>query len=144
MNDLSSGFKLCIQLFVFIVLFTISILSYIPTIEYIDNLFKLEFSETMFLFGFFLGLLYWLFLYLRFISTKSKNTLFRYITAIMPSTFMINVFIWYFYTFFNKLFSEYKEDINYYQTVIISFSICFIMTKISKEYRELYSIYKKH
>jgi hypothetical protein len=45
--------------------------------------------------------------------------------------------------FFNKLISETKADAQYYQTLMINFSIYFLTVKIGKEVGSLFNLYNK-
>lgn len=45
--------------------------------------------------------------------------------------------------FFNKLISETKADAQYYQTLMIVFSIYFLTVKIGKEVGSLFNLYNK-
>ena len=44
---------------------------------------------------------------------------------------------------FNKLISETKADAQYYQTLMIGFSICFLTVKIGKEVGSFFNLYNK-
>ena len=45
--------------------------------------------------------------------------------------------------FFNKLISETKADAQYYQILMIVFSIYFLTVKIGKEVGSLFNLYNK-
>ena len=79
-----------------------------------------------------------------FLAEKKKvPSVISYILVIFPSTFLLNCFIWYLYMFFNKLISETKADAQYYQTLMIGFSIYFLTVKIGKEVGSLFNLYNK-
>lgn len=144
-NKLSKKVKLIIQVGLIFGLVTISIWGYLPIIDFFDELLYLDFSHLMFIFGIFLGICYYVLCILKYFLAEKKKvpSVISYILAIFPSTFLLNCFIWYLYMFFNKLISETKADAQYYQTLMIGFSIYFLTVKIGKEVGSLFNIYNK-
>lgn len=130
--------KIRLALMVFTILFIISLTTYLPVIDFFDEWLYLDFSHLMFLFGITLGLFYYVLCLLKyFFANKCKSGVVNFIIASLPSIYLLNCFVWYFYLFFNKLFSETKNDAAYYQTVMIAFSIYFLTVKIGKEFGQL-------
>ena len=144
-KKLSNRVKISIQIGLILGLVTISIWGYLPIIDFFDEWLYLNFSHLMFIFGIFLGICYYILCLLKyFLAKKDKIApLLSYLLEILPATFLLNCFIWYFYMFFNKLISETKADANYYQTLMIAFSIYFLTVKIGKEVGNLFNSYNK-
>lgn len=133
MNKISTKSKLTIQSLVIITMFFSAIFLYLPIISYLDSILLLDFSDLMLILGIILGCLHCVFLFINFIFSSIKNITLRYLISILPSSYMFTSFLWYAYLIFNKHFSETDEDFLYFQTVLISFSIYFLITKIVKE-----------
>lgn len=142
---LSKKSKALIQIGLLITLLISSTFTYLPVITLLDNLFYLDFHHLMFLAGLTLGLVYSLLsLAAYLLRTRVKlGAKTHYFLSILPSSFVLNCFLWYFFLFFNRVFSETKDDSQYYQTLIIAFSIYFLTVKIGKEIVTLWKIYQK-
>lgn len=99
----------------------------------------------MFLLGLLLGVIWSGLSLLKFFVSPhlAEGTRGRYMVRIAPSTFLLNCFMWYFYMFFHRIFSETKADEQYFQTLMIAFSIYFLTVKIGKEIGSLYTAWKK-
>lgn len=139
---LSKRLKLSLHLGLLLGLLLVSATCYLPLITLLDRFLLLDFSHLMFIFGLVLGLIYYVLCFLRYrIATKPVTTPRRYLIHIAPSTFVLNCFLWYFGLFFNKLFSESKDDAQYYQMVMIAFLIYFLTVKIGKEVASLIAYY---
>lgn len=144
-KPLSKKSKALIQIGLTVTLFVSSTFTYIPVLNLLDSLFYLDFNHLMFLAGLTLGLCYYaLSLGAYFLRKKAElGPGITYFLTILPNSFVLNCFLWYFILFFNRVFSESKDDSQYFQTLIIAFSIYFLTVKISKEVVNLWKFYQK-
>ena len=61
----------------------------------------------------------------------------------LPNIFVLNGFLWYFYVFVGKVLSNNKEDSNYFQAVMIAFSVFFLLINIGREIKTIASNWQK-
>ena len=127
--------KLAIHIVIFLIFFLLAMFTFMPIITYIDDLIEWDFTHTMFAFGILLGLIYIALEILAYLF-KNNETL-AYYFKITPSIFVLSGFLWYFYTFTNKIISETKEDVQYFQAVVLAFSIFFLLVKITREVKTI-------
>lgn len=127
--------KLRGHLLIFVTLFTLAILTFEPLIASIDELIAWGFTHTMFAFGLLLGCIY-LVLEISAGLCPSESG-FSYYLKILPSLFVLNGFIWYCYILVSKVLSESKDDVTYFQAVILAFSVFFLMVKITREIKNI-------
>ena len=137
--------KWLIQISVLLVFFGLAILSLLPTLVSYFLLVKLDFTNLMFYSGVVLGLFYnllefGLFCYHRKPRTKTRI---HYLWSILPSSFLLAAFSWYFIIMGNKMLAENKEDAEFFQAVTIAFTVFFLIVKIGKEFKNLYQAYQK-
>ena len=112
-------------------------------VEYLDEYGELDFTHNMFIFGVILGGIYLLLeivaaLYRAQFAHKAQNWL-----AVLPNIFVLNGFLWYFYVFVGKVLSNNKEDSNYFQAVMIAFSVFFLLINIGREIKTIASNWQK-
>lgn len=123
------------HMLIFVTLFTLAIWTFEPIIASIDELIAWDFTHTMFAFGFLLGCIYVI------LETSAglfgSESGFSYYLKILPSLFVLNGFIWYCYMLVSKVLSESKDDVTYFQAVILAFSVFFLMVKITREVKSI-------
>ena len=124
----------------FLLCFFIASLTFMPLVDFFDNQLDWDFTHSMFFLGILLGLVYNTLEFLAYLTTKIKNLSdsWNYALRILPSYFVLNGFIWYFYNFVNKILSESKEDASYFQAVILAFSTFFLLVKIGREIKAIH------
>ena len=132
--------KYRIHLMLFLLCFFIASLTFMPLVDFFDNQLDWDFTHSMFFLGILLGLVYNTLEFLVYLTTKIKNlsNSCNYALRILPSYFVLNGFIWYFYNFVNKILSESKEDASYFQAVILAFSTFFLLVKIGREIKAIH------
>lgn len=59
--------------------------------------------------------------------------------AVFPNIFVLNGFLWYFYVFVGKVLAQSRENSNYFQAVMIAFSVFFLLINIGREIKTIAS-----
>lgn len=145
MKEIKSYEKIMIQVLVLILFFGLAVLSLLPTLVSYFLLVKFDFTTLMFYSGVFMGLIYNLLEFIGFLyQGKSRpNGKLNYTISILPSSFLLAAFSWYFVIMANKILAESKEDSEFFQAVMIAFTVFFLTVKIGKEIKNLCMFYKK-
>lgn len=129
--------KVIINMLIFIACFSVFFFLFSSLVDYLDRYSPLDFSHSMFLLGAIVGIFYNFLEIVAFLTTKfTFSEKVSYILRNLPSYFLLNGFLWYLYTFLNKLLSYSKDDNTYFQTLMIAFSIFFLFVKIGKEIKK--------
>lgn len=140
-KPLTKAQKTLTAIAIFVVLSAISLTALVPLIDFLDYWLYLDYAQLMFLSGIALGLVYYVLSIVKhYTADKIRNGYLKFVVSSLPSLYLLNCFVWYFYLFFNKQFSETKDDASYYQTVMIAFSIYFLTVKISKEFGQVHKL----
>lgn len=61
----------------------------------------------------------------------------------LPNIFVLNGFVWYFYVFVGKVLSQSREYSNYFQAVMIAFSVFFLLINIGREIKTIATNWQK-
>ena len=143
MKEIRPYEKILIQVGILLVFSLLAFMSLVPTLVTYVLVVKLDFSNFMFYSGFILGLFYNFlefgdFLYRRKPRPKSKV---NYFWSILPSSFLLTAFSWYFIIMGNKMLAENKEEAEFFQAVMIAFTVFFLIVKVGKEIKNLYKAY---
>lgn len=101
-------------------------------LSYIDTQSNYDMEELMILFALFLGLIYHIFGIGAYFIQKNYSK-FNYLCKIAQPSFLVSCFSWYFYLYVSKIFSITKDDSQYFQSLMIAFSLFFLTVKIGKE-----------
>lgn len=108
-------------------------------VEYLDEYGELDFTHSMFIFGTILGVVY---LLLEIAAALWRKPAANWLAA-LPNIFVLNGFLWYFYVFVGKVLSQSKEDSNYFQAVMIAFSVFFLLINIGREIKTIATNWQK-
>ena len=144
MQDLKRGKRLFIQFLVLAFFFLMAVLSFLPTLFSYLLLIKLEFSTLMFYSGLIMGLFYNVLEFGNFLYQRKKKQTrsWAYFWQILPASFLLTGFSWYFIIMANKMLAENKEDAEFFQAVMIAFTVFFLIVKVGKEIKNLYAAYQ--
>lgn len=144
MKEINHFQRILIQTLVLIVFFGLSILSFLPSLFGYALLEKIEFSNLMFYTGVGMGSFYDLLVFAdSFYHRKARpKTWVNYLWSILPSSFLLSSFSWYFVLMANKMLSEDKVDAEFFQASMMAFTVFFLLVKIAKEIQNLQAKYK--
>lgn len=141
-SGLKPSVKITIHTLSFIILIYLAADTYLDIASYFDINFKLDFTQAMLSLGLLLGVIYYLVEGMAYAASKLKKwpTL-RYTLTVLPYHFVLTGYLWNFGLFVTKVLSENKQDTEYYQALILSFSTFFLLVRIGREVKTLRKVY---
>lgn len=134
--------KMKIHLLLFVGCFLTATFSFERGIEWLDQYWDIDLNHSMFYWGVIFGLVYNLLELIAWWAEKQAvSDLLQYAFVRPPNYFVLSAFFWYFYTMFNKVVSSNKEDIAYFQAILLAFSVFFLLVRIGREIKTIRKAY---
>ena len=145
MKEITKVQKIVIQVAVMVIFLSLCILSFFPTIFGFALLKKVEFANMMFYAGVGMGSIYDFFFFGDSIYRRKPrpNGRINYLWSILPSSYLLSCFTWYFLLLSSKMLAEDKADAEFFQGSMMAFTIFFLLVKIAKEIKILIDKYAK-